>query len=160
LVAVRVRTTEALRKMMPEFHELVLRILKKGNNKTTDRIPPARWRRRPGAGGRAAAGRRRESGTPWRGDKAGQTFEQALDKIKPAASVIISRLRGLADPPDEIEVEFGLTLNAEAGAFVAAAGAEANYTVTLTWKREQKARPGKKGQTARRRISHRPSMRW
>jgi hypothetical protein len=92
--------------------------------------------------------------------KAGQTFEQALDKIKPAASIIISRLRGLADPPDEIEVEFGLTLNAEAGAFVAAAGAEANYTVTLIWKREQKVGPGKKGQTARRRISHRPSMRW
>jgi len=89
--------------------------------------------------------------------KAGQTFEQALDKIKPAASVIISRLRGLADPPDEIEVEFGLTLSAETGAFVAAAGAEANYTVKLTWKRgEDREEKGPR----RRRISHRPSMRW
>lgn len=69
--------------------------------------------------------------------KAAQTFESALEKLKPAATAIISKLRGLADPPDEIEVEFGLTLNAEAGAFVAAAGAEANYTVTLTWKREE-----------------------
>ncbi len=88
--------------------------------------------------------------------KASQTFEAALDKIKPAAGAIIAKLRGLADPPDEIEVEFGLTLNAEAGAFVAVAGAEANYTVKLTWKREENRE--EKG-PRRRRISHRPSMR-
>ena len=35
-------------------------------------------------------------------------------------------------------MEFGLKMNAEAGAVVAAAGAEANHKVTLTWKREQK----------------------
>ena len=69
--------------------------------------------------------------------KASQTFQSALDKIRPAASIIITKLRDLTDPPDEIEVEFGLTLNAEAGAVVALAGAEANYTVTLTWKREE-----------------------
>ena len=85
--------------------------------------------------------------------KASQTFESALDKIKPAAGAIIAKLRGLHDPPDEIEVEFGLTLSAEAGAFVAAAGAEANYTVKLTWKREEEKSP------RRRRMSHRPSMR-
>lgn len=79
--------------------------------------------------------------------KAVQTFEEALDKIRPAAGAIISKLRYLADPPDEIEVEFGLTLNAEAGAFVAAAGAEANYTVKLTWKRE----------TGRRQVRRRPA---
>lgn len=89
--------------------------------------------------------------------RASQTFESALDRIKPAAGAIISKLRGLADPPDEIEVEFGLTLNAEAGAFVAVAGAEANYTVKLTWKREEKREEEKSPR--RRRISHRPSMR-
>ena len=89
--------------------------------------------------------------------KASQTFESALDKIKPAAGAIIAKLRGLADPPDEIEVEFGLTLSAEAGAFVAAAGAEANYAVKLTWKREEKKEEEKSPR--RRRMSHRPSMR-
>lgn len=88
--------------------------------------------------------------------KAGQTFEDALDRIKPAASAIIAKLRGLTDPPDEIEVEFGLTLNAEAGAFVALAGAEANYSVTLTWKREEKR---EEKSLRRRRVSHRPSAR-
>lgn len=91
--------------------------------------------------------------------KASQTFESALDKIKPAAGAIIAKLRGLADPPDEIEVEFGLTLNAEAGAFVAVAGAEANYTVKLTWKREDREEEGEKRRPRHRRASHHPSAR-
>ena len=69
--------------------------------------------------------------------RAQQTFEAALEKIRPAAQAIIRKLRGLHDPPDEIEVEFGLKMSAEAGAMVAAAGVEANYKVTLTWRREE-----------------------
>jgi hypothetical protein len=69
-------------------------------------------------------------------EKAEETFEQALDSVKPAASAIIDKLRDLTDPPDEIEVAFGLTLNAKAGAVVASAGVAANYAITLTWKRE------------------------
>ncbi|HIQ00701.1 MAG TPA: hypothetical protein EYH30_00975 [Anaerolineales bacterium] len=70
--------------------------------------------------------------------RAQQSFEAALEKIRPAAQAIIAKLRALHDPPDEIEVEFGLKMNAEAGAVVAAAGVEANYKVTLTWGREEK----------------------
>ena len=40
------------------------------------------------------------------------TFEDALERIKPAASVVIDKLRNMADPQDEIEVEFELTLTA------------------------------------------------
>jgi len=69
-------------------------------------------------------------------EKAQQTFEEALDKIRPAAQAIIRKLSALHDPPDEIEVEFGLKMSAKAGAVVAAAGVEANYKVTLTWKRK------------------------
>lgn len=69
--------------------------------------------------------------------KTANTFEEALERIKPAASVVIRKLRGLSDPPDEIGVEFGLKLSAEAGAFVASAAAEANYKVTLNWKRDK-----------------------
>ena len=77
--------------------------------------------------------------------KASQTFEEALDRIRPAADVLIAKLRGLSDPPDEMAVQFGLKLSAEAGAVVAAASAEANYTVTLTWKRGQDERPSRGG---------------
>ena len=75
--------------------------------------------------------------------KAGQTFEAALERIKPAAGTIIAKLRGLHDPPDEVEVEFGLRMSADAGAVIASAGAEANYKVTLKWKRETKAEHGR-----------------
>jgi hypothetical protein len=66
-------------------------------------------------------------------DKARDTFEDALDKIKPAAQAIIDKLRALYDAPDEIGVEFGIKLSAEAGAFIASAGVEANYKVSLKW---------------------------
>ncbi|MEJ5241755.1 MAG: CU044_2847 family protein [Anaerolineales bacterium] len=70
-------------------------------------------------------------------EKARQTFEAALEKIRPAAQVIIQKLRALHDAPDEITVEFGLKMSAEAGAIVAAGGLEANYKVTLKWKRKE-----------------------
>lgn len=68
-------------------------------------------------------------------ERARQTFEAALEKVRPLAEAVVRQLRALADPPDEVEVEFGLKLNAEAGAVLAAAGTEAHYKVTLTWKR-------------------------
>jgi hypothetical protein len=70
-------------------------------------------------------------------EKAKQTFEDALDKIKPAAQAIITKLRGLHDEPDEVSVEFGIKLSAEAGAFIASAGVEANYKVSLKWVKPQ-----------------------
>ena len=72
--------------------------------------------------------------------RASQTFESALEHVKPAAGAIIAKLRGLSDPPDEMTVTFGLKLTAQAGAVVAAAGVEANYMVTLRWQRERAKR--------------------
>lgn len=67
-------------------------------------------------------------------EKAAVSFDQALEKLRPAASAIISKLRDLAESPDEISVEFGIKLNAAAGAVVASAAVEANYVVKLLWK--------------------------
>jgi len=67
-------------------------------------------------------------------EKAGQTFEAALDQIKPAAAVLISKFRAIHDAPAEVQVEFGLKLSAAAGALIASTSAEANFRVTLTWK--------------------------
>jgi hypothetical protein len=74
-------------------------------------------------------------------EKAKLSFEQALDKIRPAATAIIAKLRGIGDAPDEVSVSFGIKLNAEAGAVIAAAGVEANYNITLVWKKSATA-PG------------------
>jgi hypothetical protein len=81
-------------------------------------------------------------------EQAQQTFEQAIARVQPAAQALISRLRALADAPDEVGVEFGLELSAEAGAFIAAASSTANFKVTLSWRRSSPATtaPSSKGE--------------
>jgi DNA-directed RNA polymerase specialized sigma24 family protein len=66
-------------------------------------------------------------------EEAKETFEQALSKIRPATEKVITTLRGLAHKPDEIEMEFGFSLNAVVGVVIASASTDANYKVTLRW---------------------------
>ena len=67
-------------------------------------------------------------------ERAQTSFEDALEKAQPMASGLVSKLRSIADSPDEVQVEFGLSLSAQAGAIlVAGASAGANYKVTLKW---------------------------
>jgi DNA-directed RNA polymerase specialized sigma24 family protein len=68
-------------------------------------------------------------------EKAKQTFESSLERIKPAAAAIIAKLRELGDSPEQIGVEFGIKLSTAAGVVIASTGMEANFKVTLTWKR-------------------------
>jgi hypothetical protein len=63
------------------------------------------------------------------------SFDEAVGHVQPAASALIAKLKGIPDPPDEINVEFGLELSAEAGAFIASASTEANFKVSMTWHR-------------------------
>jgi hypothetical protein len=73
-------------------------------------------------------------------DRAQTTFEDALEKARPMASSLVGKLRAIGDaagdPPNEVQVEFGIVLNAEAGAILASVSAAANYRVTMTWKRQ------------------------
>jgi hypothetical protein len=72
-------------------------------------------------------------------EQARLTFEDAISRVQPAAQSLISRLRALADAPDEVGLEFCLELSAEAGAFIASASSTANFRVTLTWRRDHPA---------------------
>jgi len=67
--------------------------------------------------------------------RASQTFEEAISSVRPAAEAVVAQFQSLASAPDEVEVEFGLALSAGAGAFIAAASAEANFKISLTWRR-------------------------
>lgn len=67
--------------------------------------------------------------------KANDTFDSALDRIRSAADSMLNRLTSLAQPPDELTVEFGVKLNAETGAVIAKASTEANFTIHLKWSR-------------------------
>jgi Trypsin-co-occurring domain 1 len=72
-----------------------------------------------------------------RGDqiiKAKERFGDALEHIIPVAQTAFSKLGSLS--ADEIGVEFGIKLGAKAGVIIASADTEANFTVSLTWKRE------------------------
>jgi hypothetical protein len=71
--------------------------------------------------------------------KAGESLQAALSPIRDAARVVLDELREAG--PDEIAVEFGVTLTSEAGAFIAKAGTECHLTVTLTWKGEGEDTP-------------------
>lgn len=77
-----------------------------------------------------------------RGDElvvAAQTLEKALDSIRPAAEIVIDKLRSLSQPPSSIEVVFGINLSATAGAVIATAGVQANYQVKLTWSKKDES---------------------
>jgi Trypsin-co-occurring domain 1 len=69
-------------------------------------------------------------------EKATQTFETALERIRPAAVELIAQFRNLREPPQIAVVEFGVKLSAEAGAFIASVATETNFMVTLTWRRD------------------------
>jgi hypothetical protein len=65
--------------------------------------------------------------------EAGETFEASFSRIQPVAAAIVAKLREVADAPDQIEVEFGVQLSADAGAIVAKVSGEANFKVVLRW---------------------------
>lgn len=66
-------------------------------------------------------------------ERAGQTFEAALEAVRTAAEALVTRMRELSERPDEVEIEFGIKLNAQIGAIIASTDAEAHFRVTLTW---------------------------
>lgn len=63
--------------------------------------------------------------------KATESLEQSFRRIVPALTAVTNQLRELS--PEQLSVEFGLTLTAEAGVIVAKGGAEVHFTVNLGW---------------------------
>lgn len=75
-------------------------------------------------------------------ERAQLTLEKSLDRVRPIAQYLIEKLRALHDAPDEIEVQFGLKLNAGSGLILASG--EANYSVKLKWVKEKAPEMSKK----------------
>ncbi|MFE1318143.1 CU044_2847 family protein [Kitasatospora phosalacinea] len=65
--------------------------------------------------------------------RASRSFGEMLDGIRPVADSFVSRLNGLVHRPDEVTLEFGVSLSAEADIVIASTTTEANFSVTLTW---------------------------
>lgn len=71
-----------------------------------------------------------------RGDgtvQATRTFEGALDGVRSAAESALRVFRDGSLKPDGVEIEFGVKLSAETGAFIAKGTAEGHLVVKLSW---------------------------
>jgi hypothetical protein len=71
-------------------------------------------------------------------EKAKETLEEALNRVLPAAKSVIEKLQSMPRKPDEIEVNFGINLSTQAGAFIASTTAQANFGVTIHWTKPDK----------------------
>jgi hypothetical protein len=71
--------------------------------------------------------------------EADKTFEAATAAVTPAARSLIARLRAVEDPPDEVGIEFGVSLSAQTGAFIASVAGQASFKVSMTWRRRDAA---------------------
>lgn len=83
-------------------------------------------------------------GVTFRGGGAGplvertqQNLDEVLAHTRPAVVSLLRQLRGHDDAPDEIEVEFGIQVSLEVGAFIATADSAANFRVTMRWLRDR-----------------------
>lgn len=70
--------------------------------------------------------------------EARQTLSEALEYVKPAVQETVTRLKsGLTEPADEVELTFGLKLNAEAGVVFGSVGGEVTFEVKLKWQKDK-----------------------
>jgi NTP-dependent ternary system trypsin peptidase co-occuring protein len=65
--------------------------------------------------------------------KATTTFEHALNEVRAAAGAALAQFRDLG--PDEVELKFGVKLDAQAGAVIARTGLQGQFEVKLKWVR-------------------------
>ncbi|OLF14666.1 CU044_2847 family protein [Actinophytocola xanthii] len=72
---------------------------------------------------------------------ASTSFDGALAHVRKAASVALASFRDMDVRPDDVEVEFGVKLNAQAGAVIARTGVDGHLKVKLTWRRTEDAPP-------------------
>jgi hypothetical protein len=81
------------------------------------------------------------TGSPVRGgalahvtEKVGKSLEDTLSIIRPVANAALATCNELAVLPAQMEVEFGLTFDAQIGAVIARSSAEGSLRIKLVWK--------------------------
>jgi Trypsin-co-occurring domain 1 len=68
------------------------------------------------------------------------TFEKAVGDVRDAAAAALAQFTTMTRAPDEIELKFGLKLDAEANAVIARTGVQGQIEVKLRWCRDTQAR--------------------
>jgi NTP-dependent ternary system trypsin peptidase co-occuring protein len=67
--------------------------------------------------------------------RAEQTLQEALEPVTAAAAEVIEKFRELPGQPHEIEIQFGVKLDATLGAVIATAAVGTHLDITLRWDR-------------------------
>jgi hypothetical protein len=74
-------------------------------------------------------------------ESAGTSLGSALGHVRNAATVVLGQFRSMAECPDEVQVEFGVRLTAEAGAVIAKTSVDGHLNVTLKWRNDKRSEP-------------------
>ncbi|GAA0480376.1 CU044_2847 family protein [Streptomyces olivaceiscleroticus] len=69
------------------------------------------------------------------------TFDRALDGVRGAADAALRAFGSLAQRPDEVQIQFGVKLTAQAGAVITKTGVEGHLQVTVTWSGRREPAP-------------------
>jgi hypothetical protein len=69
------------------------------------------------------------------------SFDEALTDVRDAAAAALAQFQGMATRPDEVEITFGVKLDARLGAVIAETGVEGNFQVTVKWAHPRSAPP-------------------
>jgi hypothetical protein len=72
-------------------------------------------------------------------ERAGETFETAVAKIKPVIGIVVDSLRDMVHAPDDLTIDFGITFDAKSGVILTSVGVQANLKVTVAWHKHQAA---------------------
>ncbi|OKI32429.1 hypothetical protein A6A29_21815 [Streptomyces sp. TSRI0281] len=73
--------------------------------------------------------------------RATRSLDDMLAGIRPVAESFVDGFRDMERQPDEIGVEFGLSLSAEADMVISRTTGQANFKVTLTWRNQPSGDP-------------------
>jgi hypothetical protein len=68
-------------------------------------------------------------------DAAKVTFEKALIGVRDAAASALAQFQAMKHQPDEVEISFGVKLEATTGAVIAQTGVQGHIEVKLRWQR-------------------------
>lgn len=69
-------------------------------------------------------------------EEARVTFEDAVAEVRDAAAAALTQFTSMTRAPDEVELKFGIKLDAEVGAVIARTGVQGQFEVKLKWRRD------------------------
>jgi Trypsin-co-occurring domain 1 len=90
----------------------------------------------------ASAGFLRDGDARPSAEKAQQSFDASIEAVRRSADLLVTKLRGLSAPPDELQITFSLQASGEMGGLTvgktgAGPNSAANFNVLLKWQKNK-----------------------